>query len=77
MLKYLLLIFPLLSFGQFYKYSTIYGGMSLNSTIAPIETYSYTNNQLIETTPNDGANYRYFVGIKKLSRYKIERKPKF
>jgi hypothetical protein len=77
MIRLLFLLLPLLSFGQFYKYATIYGGMSLNSTIAPIETYQYVNNQLIETTPNDGANYRYFVGIKKLSRYKFEKKPKF
>ena len=77
MIRFLFLLLPLLSFGQFYKYATIYGGMSLNSTIAPIETFSYTNNQLIETTPDDGANYRYFIGIKKLSRYKFEKKPKF
>ena len=77
MIRLLFLLLPLLSFGQFYKYSTIYGGMSLNSTIAPIQTYSYNNGQLIETTPDDGANYRYFIGIKKLSRYKFERKPRF
>ena len=47
MIKYLFFI-PFLALGQFYKYSTIYGGMSLNSTIAPIETYQYINNQLIE-----------------------------
>lgn len=76
MIKYLFFI-PFLALGQFYKYSTIYGGMSLNSTIAPIETYQYINNQLIETTPDDGANYRYFIGVKKLSRFKFEKKPKF
>tara|TARA_R100000750_G_C2340501_1_gene93993 strand:+ start:305 stop:1324 length:1020 start_codon:yes stop_codon:yes gene_type:complete len=76
MLKYLLLI-PLLSLGQFYKYATIYGGGSLNSTMTPIETYDYNNGQLIETTLNDGANYRFQIGIKKLSRYKFEKKPKF
>ena len=76
MLKYLLLI-PLLSLGQFYKYATIYGGGSLNATMTPIETYDYTNGQLIETTLDDGANYRFQIGIKKLSRYKFEKKPKF
>ena len=49
MIRLLFLLLPLLSFGQFYKYATIYGGASLNSTIAPIETYQYINNQLIET----------------------------
>ena len=73
----LLLLIPLLSFGQFYKYSTIYGGMSLNSAISSVETYSYLNNQLIETTPDFGTNYRYFIGVKKLSRFKFEKKPKF
>ena len=57
MIRLLFLLLPFLSFGQFYKYSTIYGGGSINSTIAPIETYEY-NGQLIETTPDDGANYR-------------------
>jgi uncharacterized protein involved in tellurium resistance len=77
MIRLLFLLLPFLSFGQFYKYSTIYGGVSTQSTIAPIETYQYINNQLIETTLNDDENYRYFIGIKKLSRYKFEKKPKF
>jgi hypothetical protein len=77
MMRLLFLLLPFLSFGQFYKYSTIYGGVSTQSTIAPIETYQYINNQLIETTLNDDENYRYFIGIKKLSRYKFEKKPKF
>ena len=76
MLKYLLLI-PFLSFGQFYKYSTIYAGGSLNSTMTPIETYDYNNGQLINTTNDGGANYRLHIGLKKLSRYKFEKKPKF
>jgi len=75
MLKYLFLI-PLLSFGQFYKYATIYGGGSLNATMTPIETFDY-NEGLINTTDNDGANYRFQIGIKKLSRYKFENKPRF
>ena len=75
MLKYLFLI-PFLSFGQFYKYATIYGGGSLNATMTPIETFEY-NGELINTTNDDGANYRFQIGIKKLSRYKFEKKPKF
>ena len=51
MLKYLFLI-PLLSFGQFYKYSTIYFGGSINATMSPIENYQYIGNELIETTNN-------------------------
>ena len=77
MIRLLFLLLPFFSFGQFYKYSTIYGGVSTQSTIAPIETYQYINNQLIETTLNDDENYRYFIGIKKVSRYKFEKKPKF
>ena len=48
MIRLLFLLLPFLSFGQFYKYSTIYGGVSTQSTIAPIETYQYINNELIE-----------------------------
>ena len=50
MLKYLILI-PFLSFGQFYKYATVYGGGSLNATMTPIETFEY-NDELINTTKN-------------------------
>lgn len=77
MIRLLFLLLPLLSFGQFYKYSTIYMGGSVNSTIQPLETYTYANGQLIETTNTDETNYRYFIGIKKLSRFKYEKKPKF
>ena len=76
MLKYLLLI-PLLSFGQFYKYSTLYFGGSINSTIQPLETYSYSNGQLTETTNDDESNYRYFIGVRKISRFSWEKKPRF
>ena len=77
MIRLLFLLLPLLSFGQFYKYSTIYMGGSVNSTIQPLETYTYANGQLIETTNTDETNYRYFIGIEKLSRVKYEKKPKF
>ena len=76
-MKYLFLLLPVLSFGQFYKYSTVYAGGSFNTTISPIENYEYRDGKLIETTSAEGDNYRYFFGIKKLSRYKFEKKPKF
>ena len=76
MIKYLFLLLPFLSFGQFYKYATVYGGGSLNATMTPIESFEY-DGQLINTTNSDGANYRFQIGIKKLSRYKFEKKPKF
>ena len=66
MIRIILILLPFVGYGQFYKYSTIYGGMSLQSEIAPIETYQYINNELIETTPDLGDNYRYFIGIKKI-----------
>ena len=79
MIKYLIyiLIVPLFSFGQFYKYATIYAGGSLSQSIPPVENYQYINNQLIETTNDIDYNYRYQIGIKKISRYKFERKPKY
>jgi len=76
MIKYLFLLLPFFCSGQFYKYATVYGGGSLNATMTPIETFEY-NGELINTTNNDGANYRFQIGIKKLSRYKFEKKPKF
>ena len=77
MIRFIFLLLPFVCSGQFYKYATIYGGGSVNANIAPIETYDYNNGQLVETTLDDGANYRYFIGVKKLSRYKFEKKPKF
>jgi len=62
---------------QIYKYATVYGGVSLNSTMQPLETYEYSNGSLIETTNQFGSNYRYHIGVKKISRYKFEKKPKF
>jgi len=62
---------------QIYKYATVYGGVSLNSTMQPVETYQYSDGQLVETTNEFGSNYRYHLGIKKISRYKFEKKPKF
>tara|TARA_R110002020_G_scaffold92899_2_gene224477 strand:- start:20878 stop:21906 length:1029 start_codon:yes stop_codon:yes gene_type:complete len=72
-----ILLFPLLSIGQFYKYATIYGGASINAVAPAVSNYEYINNQLIETTSENGYNYRYQIGIKKISRYKFEKKPKF
>jgi len=76
MIKYLFLLLPFFCNGQFYKYATVYGGGSLNATMTPIETFEY-NGELVNTTDNDGANYRFQIGIKKLSRYKFEKKPRF
>ena len=77
MIKYIFLLLPFFCSGQFYKYATIYSGGSINSTMHPLETYAYSGGELQETTLENGANYRYFIGVKKLSRYKFERKPKF
>ena len=46
MIRFIFLLLPFLSFGQFYKYSTIYGGGSINANIAPLEAYDYNNGQL-------------------------------
>ena len=46
MIRTILILLPFVGYGQFYKYSTIYGGMSLQSEIAPIETYQYINNEI-------------------------------
>tara|TARA_R100001086_G_scaffold248137_1_gene184237 strand:- start:908 stop:1939 length:1032 start_codon:yes stop_codon:yes gene_type:complete len=75
-IKYILIL-PCVCLGQFYKYATVYGGMSLQSQINQTQTFEWINNELTETTPDIGDNYRYFVGIKKLSRFKWEKKPKF
>tara|TARA_R110002012_G_scaffold300021_1_gene499488 strand:+ start:2074 stop:3099 length:1026 start_codon:yes stop_codon:yes gene_type:complete len=77
MIKFLFFLLPFFCSGQIYKYATIYAGGSVNAIAPPVETYNYVNGELIETTNEDQANYRYFIGIKKISRYKHEKKPKF
>ncbi len=77
MIKYIFLLLPFFCSGQFYKYATIYVGGNSSAMMTEQESYQYIDNQLIETTIDEGANYRYFVGVKKLSRFKFERKPKF
>lgn len=77
MIKYIFLLLPFFCSGQFYKYATIYAGGNSSAMMTAQESYQYIGNQLIETTIDEGANYRYFVGVKKLSRFKFERKPKF
>jgi len=62
MIKYLFLLLPFFCNGQFYKYATVYGGGSLNATMTPIETFEY-NGELINATNDDGANYRFQIGI--------------
>ena len=77
MIKYIFLLLPFFCSGQFYKYATIYAGGNSSAMMTAQESYQYIDNQLIETTIDEGANYRYFVGVKKLSRFKFEKKPKF
>lgn len=77
MIKYIFLLLPFFCSGQFYKYATIYAGGNSSAMMTAQESYQYIDNQLVETTIDEGANYRYFVGVKKLSRFKFERKPKF
>ena len=77
MIKYIFLLLPFFCSGQFYKYATIYAGGNSSAMMTAQESYQYIGNQLVETTIDEGANYRYFVGVKKLSRFKFERKPKF
>lgn len=61
---------------DFFKYSTFYGSISINTPPPSPESYIY-NGQLIETTNEYDNNYRYAIGIKKIGRYKFEKKPKF
>tara|TARA_R110000824_G_scaffold50124_3_gene140260 strand:+ start:696 stop:1718 length:1023 start_codon:yes stop_codon:yes gene_type:complete len=77
MIKYIFLLLPFLCSGQFYKYATIYAGGSSSAMMTAQESYQYIDGQLVETTIDEGANYRYFIGVKKLSRFKFEKKPKF
>ena len=77
MIKYIFLLLPFLCSGQFYKYATIYAGGSSSAMMTAQESYQYIDGHLVETTIDEGANYRYFIGVKKLSRFKFEKKPKF
>ena len=70
-MKYLLLIllFPLLSTGQFFKYSTFYTSMSLGTSMVERDDYIAVNRGYEDVTEINPYDYNLTIGIRKIARF--------
>jgi len=77
-MKYLLLLLPLLSFSQidFFKYSTIYTSMSINTSMVEDEDYISISKGYENVTQINPYDYNLTIGIRKIARFDYEYKVK-
>ena len=77
-MKYLLLLLPFLSFGQidFFKYSTIYTSMNINTSMIERQDYISVDKGYEDVTQVNPYDYNLTVGIRKIARYDYEYKVK-
>ena len=77
-MKYLLLLLPLLSFSQidFFKYSTIYTSMSINTSMVEDEDYISISKGYEDVTQVNPYDYNLTIGIRKIARFDYEYKVK-
>jgi hypothetical protein len=76
MIKYLLLLIPLLSFGQidFFKYSTIYTSMNVNTSMVENQDYISIDKGYEDVTQVNPYDYNLTIGIRKIARMDYEKK---
>ena len=77
-MKYLLLLLPFLSFGQidFFKYSTIYTSMNMNTSFVERDDYIAIDKGYENVTEINPYDYNLTVGIRKIARFDYEYKVK-
>ena len=61
---------------QFFKYSTFYTSMSMNTSMLENENYRAINKGYEDITRENPYDYRFTVGIRKIARYEYEQKLK-
>ena len=59
-----------------FKYSTFYGGISLENSLNELNTYTIQNGILSETSIDNKFNYRFKYGFRRLARLSFESKGK-
>ena len=77
-MKYLLLLIPFISLGQidFFKYSTIYTSMSMNTSMIEDEDYISISKGYEDVTQINPYDYNLTIGIIKIARFDYEYKVK-
>ena len=75
-MKYLLLLLPFLSFGQidFFKYSTIYTSMNINTSMIERQDYISVDKGYEDVTQINPYDFNLSFGIRKIARYAYEQK---
>jgi len=78
MIKYLLLLIPFLSFGQidFFKYSTIYTSMNMNTSMVENQDYISIDKGYEDVTQVNPYDFNLTIGIRKVARFGYEQKIK-
>ena len=78
MIKYLFLLIPFLSFGQidFFKYSTIYTSMNMNTSMVENQDYISVDKGYEDVTQVNPYDFNLTVGIRKVARFGYEQKIK-
>ena len=77
-MKYLLLLIPFLSFGQidFFKYSTIYTSMNINTSMVENQDYISIDKGYEDVTQINPYDFNLTFGIRKVARFGYEHKIK-
>jgi hypothetical protein len=71
-----LLLLPLLSVGQFFKYSTLYTSMSMETSMLERENYIAIDKGYEDVTQINPYDYNLTIGIRKIARFDYEYKVK-
>ena len=77
-MKYLILLIPFLSFGQidFFKYSTIYTSMNVNTSMVENQDYISIDKGYEDVTQINPYDFNLTFGIRKVARFGYEHKIK-
>jgi len=73
---FILLLLPLLSFGQFFKYSTVYTSFTMGTSMVERENYIAIDRGYEDVTEINPYDYNLTFGIRKIARFDYEYKVK-
>ena len=73
---FILLLLPLLSFGQFFKYSTVYTSFTMGTSMVERENYIAIDRGYEDVTQINPYDYNFQIGIRKIARFDYEYKVK-
>ena len=78
MIKYIFLLLPFLTLGQsgFFKYSTFYTSMSMNTSMIENQNYIAVQKGYEDVTQVNPYDYNLTIGLRKIARFDYEYKVK-